>query len=140
MKGIEFPEFPEWTGHHVGECGSSARGGPRRPEYGCLPSCSCPCHREDDTRSGYVTQQRKRFRDAYTAELKRARNKGYDEVHDHEHGAQHLLDWATEYIFRDEPVKAAAMIAAARSLLACAIPEHSHGALSHDARQGSDDD
>lgn len=69
---------------------------------------------------------RSHFRDEYTAELARARAKGYTEEHDHEHGPQHLLDWATEYIYRGEPIKAAALVAAVRALLACTVSEHGH--------------
>lgn len=75
--------------------------------------------------------KREHFRNSYTAELARARAKGYTEEHDHEHGPQHLLDWATEYVYLDEPIKAAAMIAAARALLACDVAEHSHGTTSN---------
>lgn len=67
---------------------------------------------------------RARFREDYMAELARARSKGYTEEHDHEHGPQHLLDWATEYVYLGEPIKVAGMIAAARALLACTVHEH----------------
>lgn len=121
----------EWTGNHTMECANSARGG-ARVDTGCQPSCYCPCHEgwksraERGEKSAAEVEARAQFRNAYTAELERARSKGYTEEHDHEHGPQHLLDWATEYLYRGEPVKAAGLIAAARALLACDVVEHGH--------------
>jgi hypothetical protein len=118
-----------WTGVHTMGCINSARGGARQ-DTGCTAACYCPCHNGWKSRAERAdldaeqTAARAKFRDEHTAELERARSKGYTQEHDHEHGPQHLLDWATEYIYRGEPIKAAALIAAARALLACDIHEH----------------
>jgi chromosome segregation ATPase len=40
--------------------------------------------------------------------------KGYTAEHDDEHGVDHLLAWAENYARREEPVKSAALIRAAR--------------------------
>lgn len=61
--------------------------------------------------------QRARWRQAIQAERSRQIEKGYDDVHDNEHGIDHLLTWAQEYARTSEPVESAALIEAAREQL-----------------------
>lgn len=80
--------------------------------YCDLAGCSCPCHLSSDVMDADD------FADAVQAERERQVAKGYDRAHDTEHGIDHLLVWAYEYALKGKPVKSAAMIEAARELLA----------------------
>jgi predicted ThiF/HesA family dinucleotide-utilizing enzyme len=63
-------------------------------------------------------QDRNAFDAAVVVERARQVAKGYTPEQDAEHGPDHLLMWAEEYIYRGEPVKAAALMRAAREVLA----------------------
>lgn len=61
---------------------------------------------------------REQFNKLVQAERGRQVEKGYDAEHDDRHGVDHLLRWAIEYAFRGDRVKTAALIDAARALIA----------------------
>ena len=57
------------------------------------------------------------FHRAVAAELGRAERKGYSPEHDDEHGLDHLLELAFQYVAQGSTVKAGTMIVAARAYL-----------------------
>lgn len=65
-----------------------------------------------------IDYQRARWRQSIAKERARQIEKGYDAAHDREHGIDHLLTWAQEYVRVSRHVEAAALIEAARELLA----------------------
>lgn len=58
------------------------------------------------------------FRQAIERERTRQLKHGYDMKHDEEHGVDHLLIWAQEYARQGKMVETAALIEAAREVLA----------------------
>lgn len=58
------------------------------------------------------------WRERIKIERQRQIAKGFDADHDAKHGVDHLLTWAQDYARKGEPLAAAALIEAARELLA----------------------
>lgn len=93
------------------------------------PATSCDGHVCDITPAVQGELSAVEFREQIAAERLRQTERGYDHAHDREHGVDHLLVWAQDYARQGEPLKSAALIEAARELLA-RLPDPSRAALS----------